>query len=96
MRREFVLSGVLLCLVGVGIVFYQVNESCEDSALANAYNGYPWCTDVLDHINLTFVGAGALFAGAIVILLGGPLHWMLEPSSEPVETTSAGDFREGE
>jgi uncharacterized membrane protein len=82
LRRGFVLAGILLCLIGVGIVFYQINESCEDSALANAYQGYPWCTDILDHINFTFVGVVVLLAGILVIILGGPLHWMLEPTSE--------------
>ena len=74
--------GVVLCLLGVGVVFYQVSESCEDSALQATYQGYPWCTDVLDHINLTFVGVVALLVGALVLALGGPLHWLLEPSSE--------------
>jgi len=72
-----------MCLIGVGIVYYQVSESCEDSTLAGAYKGYPWCTDVLDHINLTFAGVVALFVGIIVLALGGPLHWVLEPSSNP-------------
>jgi len=70
-----------MCLIGVGIVYYQVSESCEDSTLAGTYRGYPWCTDILDHINLTFVGVAALLAGIIVLALGGPLHWVLEPSS---------------
>jgi len=82
-RKEFLVSGILLCLIGVGIVFYQINESCEDSTLANTYRGYPWCTDILDHINLTFAGVVVLLAGIVVFLLGGPLHWILEPSSEP-------------
>jgi hypothetical protein len=72
----------MLCLIGVGIVFYQINESCEDSTLAGAYQGYPWCTDILDHVNLTFLGVVALLAGAVVMALGGPLHWLLEPSAE--------------
>jgi hypothetical protein len=71
-----------MCLIGVGIVYYQVSESCEDSTLAGAYKGYPWCTDILDHINLTFVGVVALLAGIIVLALGGPIHWVLEPSSD--------------
>jgi hypothetical protein len=64
-------------------VLYQVSESCEDSALANAYRGYPWCTDILDHINLTFVGVIALLVGIVVVGLGGPLHWIIEPSEKP-------------
>jgi hypothetical protein len=69
--------------VGVGVVLYQASESCEDSALANAYRGYPWCSDILDHINLTFVGVIALLAGVVVIGLGGPLHWILEKDEKP-------------
>jgi hypothetical protein len=83
LRAGYVFSGILLCLIGVGVVLYQVSESCEDNTLANAYRGYPWCTDILDHINLTFVGVVALFAGIVILALGGPLHWILEPSSEP-------------
>jgi len=71
-----------MCLIGVGIVYYQVSESCEDNTLAGAYKGYPWCTDVLDHINLTFAGVVALLVGIVVLALGGPLHWILEPSSD--------------
>jgi hypothetical protein len=37
----------------------------------------------LDHVNLTFIGVVALFAGVVILALGGPLHWLLEPSSEP-------------
>lgn len=72
----------MLCLIGAGTVLYQINESCEDNTLASAYKGYPWCTDILDHVNLTFLGVLALLAGITVIILGGPLHWLLEPSSE--------------
>ena len=72
----------MLCLIGVGIVYYQVSESCEDNTLAGAYKGYPWCTDVLDHINLTFAGVAALLVGIVILALGGPLHWILEPSSD--------------
>ena len=54
------MAGILLCLVGTGVVYYQISESCEDSTLAGAYKGYPWCTDVLDQINLTFLGVLAL------------------------------------
>ena len=86
MRSSYVLTGVFLCLIGVGVVFYQISESCEDSTLAGAYKGYPWCTDILDHVNLTFVGVLALAAGAVVLLLGGPLHWVLEPSAETENT----------
>lgn len=82
MRTGYLLAGILLCLIGVGVVLYQVSESCEDNTLANAYKGYPWCTDILDHVNLTFVGVVALFAGILILALGGPLHWLLESSSE--------------
>jgi hypothetical protein len=71
----------MLCLIGVGIVYYQISESCEDNSLAGAYKGYPWCTDILDHINFTFAGVVALFVGIVVLALGGPLHWILERSS---------------
>ena len=87
MRRGYLLAGILLCLVGVGVVLYQVSESCEDSTLANAYRGYPWCTDVLDQINLTFVGVVVLMAGVVIVALGGPLHWILEPSPGPENET---------
>lgn len=60
---------------------YQVSESCEDSSIASEYQGYPWCSDILDHINLTFVGVMALFLGLVVIALGGRLHWLLEKGS---------------
>jgi uncharacterized membrane protein len=82
LRVGYVLSGILFCLVGIGVVFYQISESCEDSAIASAYAGYPWCSDVLDHINLTFVGVIVLLVGVLIVALGGPLHWLLEPSSE--------------
>ena len=85
MRASFLVSGLVLCLAGAGVVFYQLSESCEDSALANANWMYPWCSDVLDHLNLTFVGVLALFAGAVILALGGPLHWILERSKEPAE-----------
>ena len=75
----------MLCLIGIGVVYYQVSESCEDNTLAGAYKGYPWCTDVLDHINLTFAGVAALLAGVVFLILGGPLHWILERSSEAVD-----------
>lgn len=82
MRSSFLAAGLVLCLAGLGVVLYQLSESCEDSALAKAYWIYPWCSDVLDHINLTFVGVVALFVGVVVLALGGPLHWILEPSRE--------------
>jgi hypothetical protein len=82
LRAGYVFSGILLFLVGVGVVLYQVSESCEDNTLASAYKGYPWCVDILDHVNLTFIGLVALFAGVVILALGGPLHWVLEPSSE--------------
>lgn len=78
MRSGYVVGGIMLCLIGVGVVYYQVSEGCEDNTLAGAYKGYPWCTDVLDHINLTFTGVVALLAGVVVLALGGPLHWLLE------------------
>ena len=62
------------------MVIYQMSESCEDSSLASSAHPYPWCSDVLDHINLTFAGILALFAGVVVLALGGALHWILEPS----------------
>jgi len=71
------------------MVLYQLSESCEDSALASASWMYPWCSDMLDHINLTFLGVLALFAGLVVLALGGTLHWLLEPSGDESETTSA-------
>ena len=77
------MAGILLCLVGTGVVYYQISESCEDSTLAGAYKGYPWCTDVLDQINLTFLGVLALLAGIVVLAIGGPLHWLVEGSLEP-------------
>jgi hypothetical protein len=80
MMTVFLITGVVLCLLGLGVVFYQLSESCEDSALANANWLYPWCSDMLDHINLTFVGVLVLFAGIVVLALGGTLHWLLEPS----------------
>ena len=82
MRSGFVVGGVILLLIGAGVVYYQISESCEDSTIANAYTGYPWCTDILDHINLTFVGVVALLVGAVVLALGGPLHWLLEPAAK--------------
>ena len=85
MRASFLAAGLVLCLVGAGVVLYQLSESCEDSALANANWIYPWCSDVLDHVNFTFVGVVALFAGLVVLALGGPLHWILEPSKEEAE-----------
>ena len=63
-------------------MYYQVSESCEDNTLAGAYKGYPWCTDILDHINLTFAGVVALLAGILALAFGGPLHWVLERSSD--------------
>lgn len=85
MRSGFLISGIVLCLVGVGVVLYQLSESCEDSAIASANRMFPWCSDVLDHVNLTFVGVLALFAGIVVLALGGSLHWILEPSKDATE-----------
>lgn len=98
MRGGYIIAGVMLCLIGVGIVYYQVSESCEDSTLSGAYKGYPWCTDVLDHINLTFAGVVALLVGLVVLALGGPLHWLLErpKAGEDLtehEQTSPNQFR---
>jgi len=83
LRGGYLVGGILVCIAGIGIVFYQISESCEDSTIASAYAGYPWCTDILDHINLTFIGVIALLVGIVVLALGGPLHWILEPSAEP-------------
>lgn len=82
MKAGFLVSGIVACLFGAGVVLYQLSESCEDSAAEIANHLYPWCSDVLDHINLTFVGVLALFAGLVILALGGPLHWLLEPSVE--------------
>ncbi len=90
MRTRFLLSGLLLLLVGGGIILYQVSESCEDSALAQTYAGYPWCTDILDHVNLTFIGVMSIVVGIVILALGASLHWILEPgradSSKDVQT----------
>ncbi len=78
MRTTFLVAGIVLCLVGGGVLFYQLSESCEVSTLPSTSHMYPWCSDVLDHINLTFVGVLALFAGIVVLALGGSMHWILE------------------
>lgn len=80
MRTVFLVTGIVLVLLGAGVIVYQLSESCEDSSLASSNHLYPWCSDVLDHINLTFAGVVALFAGAVVLGLGGALHWLIEPS----------------
>ena len=80
MRTWFLVVGTVLLLFGAGVIVYQLSESCEDSVLAKANWMYPWCSDMLDHINWTFVGVLVLFAGAVVLALGGTLHWLLEPS----------------
>ena len=80
MRTAFLVTGLVLVLIGAGVVFYQISESCEESSLASGNHIYPWCSDVLDHINLTFAGVGALFAGVVVLALGTSLHWLLEPT----------------
>ncbi len=86
MRARFLVPGILLLLAGSGLIFYQFSESCEDSALASTYAGYPWCTDILDHVNFTFIGVMALIAGLVVLALGASLHWVLEPTKpEPME-----------
>jgi hypothetical protein len=82
MRAAFLIVGSVFLLLGAGVILYQLSESCEDSALANANWAYPWCSDMLDHINLSFLGVLALFAGIVVLALGGTLHWILEPSKE--------------
>ena len=82
MKASFLIAGAVLLLMGAGVVLYQLSESCEDSALSSANWIYPWCSDVLDHVNFTFVGVVALFAGLVVLALGGPLHWILEPATE--------------
>ncbi len=84
LRTRFLWSGFLFCIVGGGIILYQISESCENTALANTFYGYPWCSDILEHINLTFVGVVALIAGAIILALGGALHWILEPTEAGV------------
>jgi len=81
-RTGFLISGIVLCLVGAGFVLYQLSEACEEGAVENANRMLPWCSDVLDHLNLTFIGVLALFAGIVVLALGGSLHWLLEPSKE--------------
>lgn len=86
MRTAFLVAGLVLLIMGAGVIVYQLSESCEDSALANASWAYPWCSDMLDHINLTFVGVIALFAGMVVLALGGTLHWILEPNKEETPT----------
>ncbi len=80
MRPAFLAVGLVLCLIGVGGVVYQLSESCEDSTLPSANHTLPWCSDVLDHINWTFVGVLALFAGVVVLALGSRWHWVLERS----------------
>ena len=82
MKAPFLVVGAVFLLLGAGVVLYQLSESCEDSALANSNWIYPWCSDVLDHVNFTFVGVVALFIGVVVLALGGPLHWILEPAAE--------------
>lgn len=82
--RSFLVAGVFLCLIGAGVILYQLSESCEENPLAN--HTYPWCSDVLDHINFTFVGVLALFAGIVTLALGGSLHWILEPDKGEAET----------
>ncbi len=86
MRTAFLIAGIVLLLVGSGVLFYQLSESCEEGTLPSVTRTFPWCTDVLDHINLTFVGVVVLFAGVVVLALGGSLHWLLEPSKDATET----------
>jgi len=85
LRSTYLVAGVFLILIGAGVVFYQLSESCEDSPLASSMHPFPWCSDVLDHINFTFVGVIALFAGVLVLALGGSLHWILEPGKDETE-----------
>jgi hypothetical protein len=82
-RSAFIIAGAVLCLLGAGLIFYQLSESCEDSLTAN--HVYPWCSDVLDHVNLTFGGVLILFGGVMVLALGGTLHWVLEKSRDGVD-----------
>ena len=95
MRPAYLVPGLVLLILGAAVVFYEVSESCEDSPLASAYRFYPWCSDVLDHINFTFVGVLALFAGAIILALGGRLHWLLEPFSKEGGDVGGGDRAQG-
>ncbi len=85
MRPAFLALGVVLCTLGVEVIFYQLSESCESNSVASSNLLYPWCTDVLDHINFTFVGIVALFAGVVVLALGSSLHWLVEPPEPEVE-----------
>ncbi len=85
MRTPFLVAGLVLVILGAVVVLYQLSESCEDSSLASSNHMYPWCSDVLDHVNLTFGGVLLLFAGVVVLGLGGALHWILEPSKEEVD-----------
>jgi hypothetical protein len=85
MRTGFLAAGIALLLLGAGVVFYQLSESCEENGLETAHTIYPWCNDILDHVNLTFIGVLALFAALVLLALGGPLHWLLEPSREDGE-----------
>ncbi len=82
MRTAFLVSGIVLLLIGAGVLFYQLSESCEGSTFPGTSHVYPWCSDVLDHINTTFVGVLALFAGIVVLALGGSMHWILERSRD--------------
>lgn len=85
MRATYLIAGIFLILIGAGVVIYQLSESCEDSPFASSAHPYPWCSDVLDHINFTFLGIIALFAGVVVLALGSALHWILEPSKDAAE-----------
>ena len=80
MRAAFLVPGIVLCLAGAGLILYQLSESCENGATESVTHLYPWCTEVLDRINFTFVGVLGLFIGVVILVLGGPLHWILEPS----------------
>ena len=88
MKTAFLVVGIVLLLLGGAVVFYQLSESCEDSPLASQYRSFPWCSDALDHINFTFLGLLALFAGIVVLALGSTLHWLLESSDQPAETAA--------
>jgi uncharacterized membrane protein len=89
LKTAFLVVGIVLCLLGGAVVFFQLSESCEDSPLAGAYRSFPWCSDALDHINFTFLGLLALFAGIIVLALGSRLHWLLEPGDDQPPDSAA-------
>jgi hypothetical protein len=86
-RTGFLVAGVGLLVAGALVIFNQLSESCEESVQTI----YPWCNDILDHVNLTFVGVLALFAGVVVLALGWKLHWILEPDGEEQAHADVGE-----